>query len=85
VKRDDQPDPITSETNVHGAGRVTSIAQARRQARQRRTNSLTESERQLLLAEVAKISAELCKLQVWAAEITQRAVRPADDRAGRTA
>jgi hypothetical protein len=46
---------------------------------------LTESERQLLLAEVAKISAELGELQAWAAEITRRVTNHAGERAGRTA
>ena len=46
---------------------------------------MTESERQLLLAEVAKISAELCDLQVWAAEITKRVTAPAGQRVDRTA
>jgi hypothetical protein len=46
---------------------------------------LTESERQQLLAEVAKISAELCDLQVWAAEITKRVANSAGQRADRPA
>src|SRR3954451_1199360 len=50
------------------AGRITSIDRARNRVLKRRPKGLTESERQLLLAEVAKISAELCDLQVWAAE-----------------
>lgn len=64
--------------------RVTSIDQARK-APKRRTTGLTESERQLLLAKVAKNSAELCDLQVWAAEITQRVTNRMDERQDRTA
>jgi hypothetical protein len=67
------------------AGRITPIDRARNRVLKRRPKGLTESERQLLLAEVAKISAELCDLQVWAAEITKRATNTADDRADRTA
>jgi hypothetical protein len=67
------------------AGRITSIDRARDRVLKRRPKGLTESERQLLLAEVAKISAELCDLQVWASEITKRATNTADDRADRTA
>jgi hypothetical protein len=69
---------------MESAGRVTSIDQARK-ASKRRTTGLTESERQVLLAEVAKISAELCRLQVWAAEITKRAVESKTSRADRSA
>jgi len=78
-------DAIASVTNLNNAGRVASIARVRRQARKRRTKGLTESERQVLLEEVAKISAELCDLQVWAAEITKRAATTAADRTDRTA
>lgn len=67
------------------AGRITSIDQARKQVLKRRTKGLTESERQVLLAEVAKISAELCDLQVWAAEITWRATNLVGNRTDRTA
>ena len=67
------------------AGRITSIDQARKQVLKRRAKGLTESERQVLLAEVAKISAELCDLQVWAAEITRRATNPVGNRTDRTA
>jgi hypothetical protein len=68
---------------MDSAGRVTSIDQARK-ASKRRTTGLTESERQMLLAEVAKISAELCDLQVWAAEITKRVATSGGRRADRT-
>lgn len=67
------------------AGRITSIDQARKQVLKRRTRGLTESERQVLLAEVAMISAELCDLQVWAAEITRRATNATGNRTDRTA
>ena len=67
------------------AGRITSIDQARKQVLKRRAKGLTESERQVLLAEVAKISAELCDLQVWAAEITRRATNATGNRTDRTA
>jgi hypothetical protein len=70
---------------MDSAGRVASIDQARKASKKRRTAGLTESERQVLLAEVAKISAELCDLQVWAAEITKRVTGPAGQRADRTA
>jgi hypothetical protein len=70
---------------MDSAGRITSIDQARRQVLNRRARGLTESERQVLLAEVAKISAELCDLQVWAADITRRAANPASSRTDRTA
>ncbi|WP_285620201.1 hypothetical protein [Actinoallomurus iriomotensis] len=63
---------------------VTSIDQARK-AWMGRKKRLTESERQLLLAEVAKISAELGELQAWAAAITRRVTDHADERTGRTA
>lgn len=69
---------------MDSVGRVTSIDQARK-APKRRTTGLTESERQLLLAEVAKISAELCDLQVWAAEITRRVTNRVDEQQDRTA
>jgi hypothetical protein len=69
---------------MDSVGRVASIDQARR-ASKRRTTGLTESERQQLLAEVAKISAELCDLQVWAAEITKRVANSAGQRADRPA
>ena len=67
------------------SGRVASIDQARRQVANRRTKGLTDAERQLLLEEVAKISAELGDLQVWVAEITERAATTAADRTDRTA
>lgn len=70
---------------MESAGRITPIDQARTQVLRRRNRGLTESERQVLLAEVAKISAELCGLQVWAAEITSRAANPAGNRTDRTA
>jgi hypothetical protein len=69
---------------MDSAVRVASIDQARK-ASKRRTPGLTESERQLLLAEVAKISAELGELQAWAAEITRCVTNHADERADRTA
>lgn len=79
---------MTSNDNVapsaDGPARVASIDQARK-AWMRRKKRLTESERQLLLAEVAKISSELCELQVWAAEITKRITNPASQRTDRTA
>jgi hypothetical protein len=71
--------------HMNSAGRVASIDQARRQAWKRRTKGLTDSERQVLLDEVAKISAELCDLQVWAANITRRAANTAINRVDRTA
>jgi hypothetical protein len=69
---------------MDSAARITPIDQARKQVL-KRARGLTESERQELLAEVAKISTELCDLQVWAAEITRRAANPAGSRADRTA
>ena len=69
---------------MDSAGRVASIDEARKGSK-RRTTGLTESERQQLLSEVAKISAELCDLQVWAAEITKRITNSAGVRTDRTA
>lgn len=66
-------------------GRVASIDQARKKAAKRRTTGLTEVERQLLLEEVAKISAELCDLQVLAADIARRVTASPNTRAERTA
>jgi hypothetical protein len=72
--------------HMESSGRVASIDQARKQARTRKATRLTEIERQLLLDEVAAISAELCDLQVWAAGITRRVTTLArDTRADRSA
>ena len=71
---------------MESSARVASIDQARIQARKRKATGLTDVERQLLLAEVAAISAELCDLQVWAAGITRRVTTLQNDaRADRTA
>jgi hypothetical protein len=70
---------------MDSSGRVTSIDQARKQAIKQRATGLTQVERQLLLEEVAKISAELCDLQVWAADIARRVTAPRNARAERTA
>lgn len=69
---------------MDSAGQVASIDRARRTSKRRKTG-LTESERQVLLAEVARISAELGELQVWAAEITRRVTGTANERTDRTA
>jgi hypothetical protein len=66
-------------------GQVASIDQARRQAAKRRTAGLTDVERQLLLEEVTRISAELSDLQVRAAEITRRVTTFPRTQAERTA
>lgn len=70
---------------MDSSGRVASIDQARRQATKRKATGLTERERQLLLEEIAEITAELCDLQVWAAEITRRITTPPSARVDRTA
>ena len=64
---------------------VTSIDLARRHATKGKASALTEAERQLLLDEIAEISAELCDLQVWAADIARRVTNSPDSRVGRTA
>lgn len=79
------PDSVDHLVRMESSGRVASIDQAREQARKRRAKGLTESERQVLLAEIAKISAELCDLQVWTAEITRRVAGSPTERTDRTA
>jgi hypothetical protein len=67
------------------SGRVASIDQARKQAAKRRAAGLTDIERRLLLEEIAEISAELCELQAWAADIARRVTSPRRGRTERSA
>jgi hypothetical protein len=68
--------------HMESLGRVSSIGQARK----RKATGLTDFERQLLLEEVALISAELCDLQVYTASITRRVMAPPNEtRVDRTA
>ncbi|GAA4640757.1 hypothetical protein GCM10023196_107500 [Actinoallomurus vinaceus] len=69
---------------MDSSGRVASIDQARKAAN-RRTAGLTNAERRLLLEDIARISAELCDLQVWAAEIARRVTASPSMRAERSA
>ena len=71
-------------TGLEGFGRVASIDRARRQAA-KRVAGLTEVERRLLLEEIARISAELCDLQVRAAEVARRVTAVPSTRVERTA
>jgi hypothetical protein len=74
-----------SSENGLGTGQVTPIDQARKQAARRRPAGLTDTERQLLLEEIAAISAELCDLQVRTAEIARRVTASPSMRAERSA
>jgi hypothetical protein len=67
------------------ARQVVPIDLMHQRATRKKATGLTERERQLLLEEIAKISAELCDLQVWAAEITRRITNPPSARVDRTA
>jgi hypothetical protein len=53
--------------------------------RQKKPSGLTESERQLLLDEIAEIAAELSELQRRAAQIAGRAAKSSPGRADRSA
>jgi hypothetical protein len=80
----EKPDQEASASTADEPAQVASIDQARKQIT-KKPSGLTAFERQLLLDEVAKISAEICDLQVWAAEITRRVTNPAGRRTDRTA
>jgi len=82
VTSTENAEPSTS-LSVEGFRRVASIEQARKQAAKRRTAGLTDTERQLLLEEIAKVSAELCDLQIRAADIARRVAASASTRAER--